>query len=138
MQIIFQTHFPKNIMGSFVYNRTIKQKGTDCIDDIFIELARALSGYFSLEHSQIESYPHVNISDFSPENFISKKSLKIIFKRMNNDSDELKIFEITFHFNTANNHLINKRINEEQIFHLDDEAFKMLDTLITTSSSEYA
>lgn len=131
MQIIFQTQKPINIKGSFTFDRTLNSINDDCITNLFVELAGNLSESFSIEPVEIEIYPNVKLSDFVHENYNSKKTINLIFKRLDNDSDELKTFEIAVYFDSANERLINEKIKGEHVFYMKQEEFEMLDTVIT-------
>ena len=130
MQIIFQTHFPKNIRGSFVYDIFPKSNKDDCFSELFIKLAENLSESLSTEPYKIETYPQVTFSNFIFD-YRSIKKVKIIFKKFDNDSEDSNIFEIMIFFDTADNLLINEKINDEHVFYLKEEPYQLLDHIKT-------
>ena len=131
MQITFQTHSPKEIKGSFVYERTRKQVKTDAIDNLLIEVAKNVSGQISDEPSQITTFPGIGFSDFYAIGYHSKKTINLQIENSDDSSADPYIIQITFHFDTADSQFIDRRVNEVQSFNLQDKYFYKLDNLLT-------
>jgi len=130
MQITFQTHFPKDIKGSLVYERTQTQIKTDSIDDLLVKVAENISNQISNEPAVISQYSNVTFSDFSFSNYHSNKTINLHLENMDDSSARPIVFQIIVYFDTADALLIDQRVMDQQIFTLSQRAFNKLNTLI--------
>lgn len=130
MQIDFQTHYPKQIKGSFIYERTLEQIKIDAIDRLMIEVAENISWQISDESSEINTHSGVSFSDFYASDYHSKKTIKLHLKNKEDNSASPVILPMTVHFDTADFHFIYMRVKDEQIFNLHQSTFNKLNTLI--------
>jgi len=131
MQITFQTHFPKEIKGAFVYERKNGQSLQDAIDALLLEVAQNVSDQISDEPQQITTFPGVRPSDFYAAGYHSKKTITLHIYNMDDILASPVIHRITVHFDTADSHFIENRVNDEQIFQLRGSLFNRLNTLVT-------
>lgn len=131
MQITFQTHYPKQINGSLVYERTHAQIKTDSIDDLLDEAIQNVSKQISDEPTIIIRHPNVTFSDFNFSEYHSKKTINLYLLNVDNYSVSPFTLQITVYFDTADALFIDSRVKDEQTFNLSQTAFNMLNTLIT-------
>jgi hypothetical protein len=130
MQITFKTQKPKDLKGTLVYERTIKQTEVDDLDKIFIEFATEISSYLSDDYYKIELNLNIGLNDFHPESYNTKKSIKLTFICKDLSENNEKTINLDLFFDSADSNLINEKIKEFHKNQICKKAFELLDTLI--------
>jgi hypothetical protein len=110
MQIIFKIQKPKDLKGTLIYERTIKQTEVDELDNIFFELASEISSYFSIDSSNIEFYQNIGLNDFHIQFYNTKKSIELTLVCKELSENNEKSLYLDIYFDSADSIFINEKI----------------------------
>ncbi len=131
MQIIFKIQKPKDLKGTLIYERTIKQPEVDELDNIFFELASEISSYFSIDSSNIEFYQNIGLNDFHIQFYNTKKSIELTLVCKELSENNEKSLYLDIYFDSADSILINEKIKKIHKKEINKKAFELLDTIVT-------
>ena len=130
MQITFKTQKPKELKGTLVYERTIKQTEVDDLDKIFIEFATDISSYLSNDCSNIELNQNIGLNDFRLELYNTIKCIKLTFICNDLSENNERTINLDLYFDSADPIFINEKIKEIHKIEICKNAFELLDSLI--------
>ena len=130
MQITFKTQKPKELKGTLVYERTIKQTEVDDLDKIFIEFATDISSYLSNDCYNIELNQNIGLNDFHLELYNTIKCIKLTFICNDLSENNERTINLDLYFDSADSNFINEKIKEIHKIEICKNAFELLDSLI--------